>query len=164
MKTLVLNADWQPLAVISYKRAIILDIESSNINTVEYYDKEIRSPSVSLRIPAVIVCKKYVNRRKKSIPTKRNIRLRDNNLCSYCGIELDNKTFTIDHVKPICRFKNKKEANTWENQVACCRKCNGKKGNKTPKEAGMKLLINPKPLSEKTVILNPPKEWEKYLK
>jgi 5-methylcytosine-specific restriction endonuclease McrA len=60
--------------------------------------------------------------------------LRDNNSCGYCGKSAN----TVDHVIP----RSKGGGTTWENTVAACFKCNSRKGNRTPSEAGMKLLVD----------------------
>lgn len=68
---------------------------------------------------------------------------RDEGKCAYCGIKLSEKEATVDHVIP----RSKGGKTVWENIALSCGKCNRKKGNRTPKEAGMKLtvkLYNPK--------------------
>ena len=69
-----------------------------------------------------------------------NVIWRDQNTCQYCSKEEESRVLTIDHVVP----RSKGGKNTWENLVTACKKCNQKKGNKTPKEANMKLLREPK--------------------
>lgn len=64
---------------------------------------------------------------------------RDNGRCSYCGKEITQKESTIDHVIP----RSKGGENSWENICLACKSCNCKKDNRTPKEAGMKLLVTP---------------------
>ena len=69
------------------------------------------------------------------IATKRAIMTRDHYLCGYCGKRAD----TIDHIVP----QSKKGPNTWTNLIAACKKCNNKKADRTPEEAGMPLLWQP---------------------
>jgi len=163
MKTLILNSDYRPLSIVSIKRAVVLDTYNKNVTTVSYYDDNIVSTSGTKRIPAVMVYAKYVKIAYKRIPSKRAIRLRDKNKCGYCGILLRYGEYTVDHIIPVSRFENRSKANTWENQVCCCRKCNLKKGNKTPEEAGMTLLINVKNVDVLFTVDNIPKEWEIYI-
>ena len=68
---------------------------------------------------------------------RRGILRRDHNSCQYCG---STKNLTLDHVIPRSRGGR----HTWENVVAACSECNGRKGNRTPTEAGMPLRTKPK--------------------
>jgi len=73
---------------------------------------------------------------------------RDGGRCSYCGKEITQKESTIDHVIP----KSAGGLNVWENIALSCRACNCKKDNRTPEQAGMRLLVtpyNPKKQSKK---------------
>ena len=164
LNTLVLNANYVPLSVINEQRAVVLDINHPNMTVLSYYDKKIIGLSESYDIPAVMVLNKYIKmHHKKHYPTKRNIRLRDKGTCGYCGINLDSKNFTIDHIIPISHFKKRQEANTWENQISCCKSCNSKKGNRTPEQAGMELKQNPKQPKNIIFYNKPPQEWQPYL-
>lgn len=163
MKTLVLNSDYRPLSVIDIKRAVVLEFNNSNITALSYYTKTIRSVNEDIRIPAVMVYSKYIKLQRKKYPSKRAIRIRDKNKCLYCDVDLTYENLTIDHVIPVSRFKIKSHANTWENQVCCCRKCNNKKGNRTPEEANMKLLRQPKKVEALFLLDNIPEEWKIYL-
>ena len=78
--------------------------------------------------------------RKKASASRQNIFKRDQYCCQYCGIDLNNKDATVDHVIPKC----KGGSSTWINMVASCRACNLFKGSKTPKEAKMVLKNKPK--------------------
>ena len=112
------------------------------------YDFRIRSEQTEFEAPAVVVLKKYVRvgRRRPafSFPTKRNILIRDNFECAYCGKKLTMASGTKDHVVPISRGGK----DVIENVVASCGACNGFKDNRTPEEAGMKLRFHPRPLTE----------------
>ena len=101
-------------------------------------DKHIRSVSSNYPWPSIIKLNSYIRvPYKKIILTRKNILRRDNHKCSYCG--RGDLTLTIDHIVP----KAKGGEDTWENLAAACIKCNNKKGNQTPDEAGMKLRIRP---------------------
>jgi CRISPR/Cas system Type II protein with McrA/HNH and RuvC-like nuclease domain len=163
MRTLMLNLDGIPLSVVSIRRAIVLDMNNPNVTVLHYYDKEILSMNGKVKIPAVMIYSKYININRKKTPSKRAIRMRDKNRCLYCNIDLFNEIFTIDHVIPVSRFKTKSAANTWENQVSCCRKCNHKKGNRTPEEANMKMIAKPQKMEILFLVDNVPQEWESYI-
>lgn len=163
MKTLILNADARPLSVVSIKRAVILDMGNANVTALCYYDKILMSTSGEVKIPAVMMYSRYISIPFKRCPSKRAIRFRDGNKCAYCNITLCPEIFTIDHIIPVSRFDNRNKANTWDNLVSCCQKCNLKKGNKTPDEAGMEMINKPRKVDRLFLIDNVPKEWEKYM-
>jgi hypothetical protein len=75
-------------------------------------------------------------------PTRANILLRDDETCQYCGKRT--RDLTLDHVIP----RSRGGPSTWENLVACCKLCNGRKGNRLPKEVNMRLLRPPRPLAQ----------------
>ena len=134
------------------------------MNILKYYDRSIRSERNYYRIPAVIITSKYINIRTLCKPTKLNILKRDMMACQYCGIQLTEKSATVDHIKPVCLFKKKAMANTWTNQVACCKKCNSKKGNNLLSDCNMKLLSEPKEIKTMISLISNIPEWKEYLK
>ncbi len=77
--------------------------------------------------------------KKQLRPTRQNVLLRDENTCQYCGKTPSKKELNLDHVVP----KSKGGKNTWKNLVTSCKRCNSRKADRTPNEAGMKLLRNP---------------------
>jgi len=128
-----------PHKVISWQRAIVLYF-LGKVDVVAEYDEIVRSPSVSLRAPAV------VRMHKAHVPPKTTIRFcrtnvfrRDGWACQYCGESLGASDLTFDHVLPRARGGR----TDWENIVTCCRACNDEKRDRTPEEAGMKLLRRP---------------------
>ena len=134
-KVLVLNASYEPLNVCNWKRAVVL-VFKGKAEQVEHNGKVIYP---SFHVPTVIRLRKYIKVPYKEIPlTRRNLMYRDHFACQYCGAKTND--LTIDHVIPSSRGGN----DTWDNVVACCQKCNVKKGNRTPKEAGMHLLKHPR--------------------
>lgn len=127
MRTLVLNADFiplhlVPLSTITWEEAICL-IYKNKATAIAEYDEEIHSPSVTMKIPSVIVLREYKYFKKFAKLNKYNIKLRDEFKCQYCGITHSHRSLTIDHVKP----KAKGGPSTWENQVAACKPCNARK-------------------------------------
>ena len=103
-------------------------------------DKVIHTSKRIIRVPTVIVCSNFSKMpTKDQKPTAANIKRRDGNRCQYTGVELTNKTFSLDHVVP--RHKGGKD--TWHNLVAAHKDVNSRKGDKWNHEAGLKLLKRP---------------------
>ncbi len=147
---LILNQDYRPLQIISWKRALCLeiigkDIPGEGIRVVEYYDDDVVESAGGdfFLVPAVAVTNHYVKRRKHIALKKRNLLIRDKRTCQYCGKTVTPKMATIDHVKPRSQFDDVKEAHTWDNTTIACLKCNSHKDNRTPEQANMKLLQDP---------------------
>ena len=164
MKCLVLNLDFTPLAVVPMKRAIVLSMrDTKDLVVLSYYDKEIKSENQSTKVPAVILYAKHIKITARTRPSKRSILLRDGMTCQYCSVDLTKKGATIDHVKPISSFRNRSKANTWDNMVACCKSCNIKKGDKSLREVGMKLLKRPTIPRYFISACLVPDEWREYL-
>jgi 5-methylcytosine-specific restriction endonuclease McrA len=139
MKTLKLDATYRPIGVVDCLEALVMCIVGK-ATAVEEYEEEISSPSITFKIPSVIVLKTVVKFISTGIrPSRNNILWRDKNQCQYCGVIESPRDMTIDHVVPRSRGGE----NTWSNLVTCCKKCNQKKGNRTPEEANMSLLNKP---------------------
>lgn len=138
MRTLVLNAGFEPLAVISFRRALMLVL--NNKATVIKADTEhpIQGAKFSFDRPTVIALTRYVKvPYARRVPvTRRGILRRDAHRCAYCAASAN----TIDHVMP----KSRGGTDTWDNLVACCFKCNNIKSDRTPQEMGWRLRIQPK--------------------
>jgi len=139
MKTLKLDSTYRPIGVIDCLEALVMCIVGK-ATAVEEYDEEISSPSITFKIPSVIVLKTVVKFISTGFrPSRNNILWRDKNQCQYCGVIEAPRDMTIDHVIPRSRGGE----NTWSNLITCCKKCNQKKGCRTPKEANMSLLNKP---------------------
>jgi 5-methylcytosine-specific restriction endonuclease McrA len=139
MKTLKLDLTYRPVEIIDCLEALVLCIVGKAV-AVEEYEEEISSPSVSFKIPSVIVLKKAIKFISSGIrPTRNNIIWRDNSKCQYCSKDIPSPELTLDHVVP----RSKGGRNTWTNLVASCKKCNQAKRDRTPDEAGMRLLKKP---------------------
>ena len=133
-RVLVLNQSYEPIMVIGAKRAIIL-ILSEKVDALENYRELIHSVYLTLPLPSVIKLKQYARiRRKDIVLSRKNILKRDNHTCQYCGIR--SVPMTIDHIIP----RQSSGEDSWYNLVAACVICNSRKGNKTPREAQMKLM------------------------
>lgn len=142
--TLVLNADYRPLSYFPLSlwswqdavRAIFLD----RVNVLfEYEDKFVRSPSIRIKLPSVIVLKEYVENKRKPVFSRFNVFLRDDWQCQYCGEHFKTHDLTFDHVIP----RSKGGETSWENIVAACGHCNTLKGNRLPEECGMFPIRDP---------------------
>ncbi|OAN54588.1 HNH endonuclease [Paramagnetospirillum marisnigri] len=142
LKTLVLNADmqplsWGPLSVWSWQDALVAVLQE-RVHQVCAYDIEVHSASRAFRIPSVVALKSFHVRKRVSF-TRYHVFLRDRMRCQYCGRTFQPRDLTFDHVVPRSRGGK----TTWDNIVTCCHADNLKKGAKTPREAGMRLLRPP---------------------
>ena len=137
---LVLNATYEPLSVVSVRRAVLLLLKEK-AELVEAAEAELRSEHVSMPMPLVIRLVYYVRiPHRLSLPvTRRTVLARDHYTCQYCGRQPPRKDLTVDHILPRSRGGH----TAWENVVTACQRCNGRKGNQTPEEAGMSLLSPP---------------------
>lgn len=110
-------------------------------NIIEYYDYTIRDSAGRAHIvPAVISCSHHIHRTYRKVPYSRlNVFRRDNYICQYCGERFIGSELTVDHVIPRSMWNGGGTPTCWTNIVTCCLKCNSKKGNKTPEQAGMYL-------------------------
>lgn len=139
MRTLVLNAGYEPLAVVSFKRALVLVMNEKATVVATDIDHPVWGASAAWDRPSVIILRRYVRiPNGRNVPvSRRGVLRRDNNNCGYCG----KSATTIDHVQP--RSRGGKD--TWENLVACCLKCNNLKGDRTPAEMNWSLRSTPRP-------------------
>lgn len=142
MRTLVLNAGYEPMQLISWQRALCL-VLSEKAEIVARYDQVIRSVSQSMQMPSVVRLTRYVqvvSRFGLVRCSRKNVLLRDRYQCQYCGIKCRQSEISIDHVMPRSRGGK----TIWTNVTAACHNCNRRKGSLTPEEAGMTLLKVPK--------------------
>lgn len=134
-KVLVLNASYEPLNICSWRRAIVLVLKGK-AEQIEHNGKLVYA---DFPLPTVIRLRSYVKIPYKEITlSRRNVLHRDNYTCQYCGDRRHD--LTIDHIVP----RSKGGEDSWENVVAACLKCNVKKGDRTPKQAGMALATSPR--------------------
>jgi 5-methylcytosine-specific restriction endonuclease McrA len=163
---LLLNHSYEPLRIVSWQRGVQL-LFQKKAEVIEESELVIRSVSITMKLPAVLRMLYYIPLiRKKTLVrfSRINVFIRDKHICQYCGKYFSRSQLTLDHVIPIVQGGNK----SWENIVTACKKCNQKKGGKTPHEAGIALIKKPKEphwLMEKLDIKNPtPESWKIYLK
>ena len=137
---LVLNADYTPLSYYPLSlwpwQTAIKAVFLERVDIVASYGREVHSPTWTMPIPSVIALRQYVKPSEFPAFTRFNVFLRDRFSCQYCGSP-DNLTF--DHVLP----RRLGGQSSWENIVAACSPCNLRKGGRTPKQAGMPLLVAP---------------------
>lgn len=142
MRVLVLNSSFEFLGFVDWKTAICMSY-TGKVTVEEEYDEVVHSPSVAMKIPAVIRLRNYVRVVYERVTfvsySKRNVHLRDNYTCQYCNERKQPAKLGIDHVLPVSRGG----LTTWENTVTACNSCNGFKDNRTPGECGMRLIRQP---------------------
>jgi len=182
---LVLNRNWQAIAITTPANAFSqmatdtatgLDIQSSEwmqpVTWDEWKDLTVREGDLAIgvtdgevRVPTVIVLCKYnkvpIHRPKLN---SRNLWLRDGGICQYSGKKLKPSEGNIDHVIPLSRGGK----NSWENCVLSCKALNQKKADRTPQEAGLKLLrqpVQPKPIPITATLKNVHdfEDWQHFL-
>ena len=135
-KALVLNATMEPLCVVSARRAVVL-VLSAKADVVHSNGYRFRSSNLDIPAPSVVRLRSFVRvpYRRRAALSRRGVFLRDESTCQYCGRTAEN----VDHVHP----RSRGGAHEWENVVAACRRCNSRKKDHTPEEAGMLLRRKP---------------------
>jgi len=161
MRTLVLNAGYEPLAVVSFKRAIVLVMNQKATIVAADSEHPVWGSSGSWDRPSVIILRNYVRiPSSRRLPvSRRGVLRRDSNRCGYCGAPAN----TIDHVLP--RSRGGKDS--WENLVACCLRCNNVKSDRTPAEMNWQLRVKPRqPRTNAWLVRGIERalpDWEEYL-
>jgi 5-methylcytosine-specific restriction endonuclease McrA len=134
----VYNADYRVLSRISWQAVIRLILRSA-VYVIDVHSPavHVRGPSRVIELPASVALREYVHipHRAANLVSRDRVLRRDRRMCGYCGGCAD----TVDHVLPRCRGGG----DTWFNLVAACQSCNGAKGARTPREAGMPLIREP---------------------
>jgi Restriction endonuclease len=135
-RALVLNASDSPLAVVPARRAVVLVLKEK-AEVIVSNGMVFRSATISMEAPSVVRLRRYVRvpYRPHAPLTRRAVFARDEWACQYCTAPAEN----LDHVIP----RSRGGTHTWENVVAACRRCNAKKENRTPQEAGFTLARRP---------------------
>ena len=163
-QTLVLNRLWQAVNVIGVERAFsLLALDHAQVIFAEdgsfrVFDSHawfehcrenelggsirvVHTVSQSVLVPSVLLLRGYDRMLLQEMKFNRqNLLERDDYRCQYCGKNLPNKELNMDHVIP----RDRGGGTSWENVVISCIRCNSKKSNRLPKEAGMRLLKEPK--------------------
>lgn len=147
MPVLVLNSSLQPLSVIPERRLIVL-LSKQKVTFVDATIRELIENSIQARrleLERPVIVQLLANVRVPRValqPSRSNILLRDDETCQYCGKR--GRDLTLDHIIPRSRGGQ----STWENLVASCKSCNGRKGSRLLKEANMRLLRPPRALTQ----------------
>jgi len=162
---LVLNKHYMAIRVVNVRRAFsllfrdlahVIHVENGTYNTYDFdswaevsqfkrrFEPQahdwLHTVRFDIAVPRVIRLLFYDRLPRQQVKfNRRNIFARDRNRCQYCGRKFPTSELSLDHVIPRSRGGN----STWENLVCCCLDCNVKKGGRTPKEAGMKLISPP---------------------
>jgi len=159
-RALVLNATYEPLSVVPTRRAVCL-VLAEKAEVLHDDEGLMRSAHLELRTPLVIRLRYMVKVpfHRRTTMSRRAVFARDSHQCQYCGGHAD----SIDHVVPRSRGGQ----HVWENVAAACRPCNLRKRDRTPDEAGMRLLRSPCPPRELAWVViavgGVPEVWKPYL-
>lgn len=163
--TLVLSQSYEPVKIVSWQRAITL-LFLGKVEVIEEYDRNIKTTSLVIKVPAVVRLLNAFRRHKKPVKFSRiSIYGRDNYTCQYCNVKKRISELTYDHVVP--RAQGGKT--NWTNIVTACSDCNARKANRTPSQAGMSLLKHPtQPTATPTLVVtisktSVPDAWRDYL-
>jgi 5-methylcytosine-specific restriction endonuclease McrA len=137
-RVLVLNASYEPLSVVTTRRAVVL-VLSERATVVVPKDEMWNSEKTTLQVPSIVRLTRFVKvPYRRAVPvTRRAVFGRDGHRCQYCGDTAE----SIDHVVP----RSKGGDHSWENVVACCRNCNIRKGDRSLRETGFSLKKKPAP-------------------
>jgi 5-methylcytosine-specific restriction endonuclease McrA len=153
-KVLVLNRSYLPVHITSVRRAITLlycevalavDGEYRTFDFGAWLQLEPEGDTIGLvnramRLPRVILLRGFDRVPRREVRFSRfNVYARDRGQCQYCGRRFPRSDLNLDHVVP----RSRGGASAWENVVCSCVGCNRTKGNRTPSEAGMRLVRSP---------------------
>lgn len=137
--TLLLNATYEPICVITWRKAVTL-LVLEKVEALANYGRAIRSASRDLAQPAVVRLLSRVPWRRPRIRfSRRNVFARDENVCQYCDTKFPTGRLTLDHIVP----RSHGGPTNWTNIVTSCQQCNQVKADRTPAQAGMRLAREP---------------------
>jgi 5-methylcytosine-specific restriction endonuclease McrA len=173
---LMLNRVFQPLGITTVRhafglfakgaaKAVLPDYRTCDWQQwadipVQPTDDTVSTVSRYIRVPRVIAMTKYDRVPRKEMKFSRyGIYARDGSKCQFCGKKLPSSELSLDHVVPLSRGG----LSTWENVVAACVRCNTRKADRTPAEAGMKLIATPKKPRANLVGRDLRVEWKSFL-
>ncbi|MEQ9359741.1 HNH endonuclease [Coleofasciculus chthonoplastes] len=144
----VFSKNYLPLSRVNMKRAVTLLVtgKAEPLDWCKSQGYPVHSPSLVLLVPEQIRLTKANSDRVWKVPpvNRREVLRRDKHRCQYCGSP---KRLTLDHVIPRSKGGNHR----WDNVVTACQRCNSQKGDRTPEQAGMTLLTQPKAPMHPTV-------------
>ncbi len=183
---LLLNADYTPIKVLSWQRAMVLLLEEKVAMVAAYADRAIRSTTSSFPFPAVVVLRRYASFAQRVKFNRQNVLARDEHRCQYCSVQPRRRNgaplleaLTIDHVVPRAQatqgrvhlpWSGRTVAVTcWENVATACVECNTRKADRTPSQARMPLRRLPRVPTQWDVLwmavhwYDVPNEWKDWL-
>lgn len=182
---LLLNADYRPIKVIPWVRAVHLLLEEKADLVQEYLGRVLHSPSRAMPWPAVVRLRRFVRSDGRVRFSRQNVLARDGYRCGYCGAapraghRPDIEALTIDHVVPRAQARGGMvtlpwsrrvvPVTCWENVTTACEPCNMRKASRTPDQAGMRLVRTPRAPTPADVLrmtlvrVHIPDEWKAYL-
>ena len=158
--SLILNATYEPLSIVSTRRAVVL-VLGERAETVHTTGRVIHSEFLEIDEPSVVRLSRYVHvpRHRRRGFSRRAVLHRDEHRCQYCGSRAE----SVDHVVP----RSRGGAHDWENVVTACRRCNTRKSDRPLAESGLWLRREPRVprLSTWFVMMagSVPRSWEPYL-
>jgi len=178
-KVLVLNRSYLPIHITVVRRALSLlyqgiahavDEQYRTFDFASWADLVAEEDRIGLvdraiRVPRVILLQGYDRIPRRYVRFSRfNIYARDGNRCQYCGRQFARVELNLDHVVP----RSRGGTSVWENVVCSCHRCNRLTGGRTPAEAGMRLVRQPRrpqwtPFMTETYSLRRYKEWMPFL-
>ena len=184
---LQLNADYAPMKILRWERAIELVLDAKAVTVEAYAGRHIRTVSLAFPWPAVVALRRYARPRERVRFGSRNVAARDAWTCAYCGIRPrqpdgrpDRRGLTLDHVVPRAHARDGHvylpwarrwvKVSSWENAVAACAACNSRKADRTPQQAGMALRAYPRTPTRADAlrialerVAHVPPEWDAWL-
>ena len=174
---LALNADFSALSVMTWRDAVAIVLRDAAY-VVDEYDAVVRSPSTTMRVPAVVALRRYADSAREAAFTRHAVFLayaedrpdtgRTGWTCALCGrFETDQSSLTFDHVVP----RSRKGTTCWGNIALAHASCNGAKGARTLAEAGLTLRVPLRTPSERDLVLarirtgyrEPPAAWRSFI-
>jgi 5-methylcytosine-specific restriction endonuclease McrA len=137
--TLMLTQSYVPHRIVTWQRAVTMFFDDK-VEVLADYGLPLRSPSITIMMPAVVRMLHPLRARRKGVKFSRvNVLCRDGYVCQYCGRSASPRELTFDHVVPRAQGGR----THWENIVTACVRCNSNKGARTPAEARMPLRKPP---------------------
>lgn len=135
---LTLNADltplsFTPLSILPWQSAVHM-LFAERVTVVDEYDRVVRSPSLEIRLPAIVKLRELHNQHRRAPYNRVNLLIRDEFMCGYCGTRLMMDELSVDHVLPRSRGGK----TNFRNLISSCARCNVLKRDRLPEEIGLR--------------------------
>lgn len=137
-QVLIVDQAHNPIEIVEWSVAMCKLIRD-NFRVLNYSEKTVKSAYKTWILPDIIIAPKIIKIRPAVRFKYDAVNLRDGNVCAYCGNKFHPNEMTVDHILPVVRGGT----NSWRNCISACKKCNNRKSDKTPEEAGMFLKYLP---------------------